>query len=309
MSSLTAVTAVSGSTAVTAVSGQTAVTAVSAQTAVTAVTAVQGTQPVAGLHDPATTAGLLFARDGIVGPWAGATLQPRDRGTADPENLADWTQTIRLSVIGADVTSRLAFVPGTGPDAADGTGKTATPHVSVLLRGPIRTDQGGVVSSFERLATFDKPHRDVFVAQLEKVRDFADLRGDRMAEIVSQAGLPLPYLTSIAGLSPGRARFAHELLALTQGIATHVVLSVKHALACQRPDAHSAQIQPVIPVPGHATLPSGHATESFAVALVLARLVGTHGATTAMLMRQATRIAVRHQCSKSACSRHRSHKL
>ncbi|MEL7092272.1 MAG: phosphatase PAP2 family protein, partial [Pseudomonadota bacterium] len=44
-------------------------------------------------------------------------------------------------------------------------------------------------------------------------------------------------------------------------------------LAMQRPDMFSGQIQPVIPTPGHGTLPSGHATESFAMAVVLGKLV------------------------------------
>ena len=43
----------------------------------------------------------------------------------------------------------------------------------------------------------------------------------------------------------------------------------KHALACPRPIDYSPAIQPIIPVPGHGSLPSGHATEAFMVAHLL----------------------------------------
>ena len=36
----------------------------------------------------------------------------------------------------------------------------------------------------------------------------------------------------------------------------------KHGFACQRPVELSPQVQPMIPTPGHATWPSGHATEA-----------------------------------------------
>jgi hypothetical protein len=64
-------------------------------------------------------------------------------------------------------------------------------------------------------------------------------------------------------MQPGQKRYTHELVAMAQGIATSVVLQVKHWLACPRPDAYSPQIQPIIPTPGHGTLPSGRATESY----------------------------------------------
>ncbi|MEL6202915.1 MAG: phosphatase PAP2 family protein, partial [Pseudomonadota bacterium] len=93
-------------------------------------------------------------------------------------------------------------------------------------------------------------------------------------------------------LSPSIARFTHELLDLALGVASHVVLSVKHILACPRPDAFSPQIQPVIPTPGHSALPSGHATEAFTAAVVLASVMNHDSDLTKMLMRQAARIAV-----------------
>ena len=141
-----------------------------------------------------------------------------------------------------------------------------------------------------------RPEKEDFKDQLELVRDYADLRADRLPEIMTQAGYPVPYLTGIAGLQPGRKQYSHELLGITQVFATQIVLAVKHALACHRPDAFSSQVQPVIPTPGHGTLPSGHATEAFAMAVVLAKLLEFERGTSSdlhvnQLMRQAARIA------------------
>ena len=71
---------------------------------------------------------------------------------------------------------------------------------------------------------------------------------DRMPEIQTQAGAPIPYLAAVSGVQPSRFPYTHELMGIAQGFATSVVLSVKHGLACPRPDAYSPQIQPVIPM-------------------------------------------------------------
>jgi hypothetical protein len=76
-------------------------------------------------------------------------------------------------------------------------------------------------------------------------------------------------------------------------------MRVKHAHACHRAHDFSPQIQPMIPVPLHASLPSGHATEGFIFAYVLWRLLNESGNAVYSktiwveeLMRQASRIAV-----------------
>jgi hypothetical protein len=50
---------------------------------------------------------------------------------------------------------------------------------------------------------------------------------------------------------------------------------VKHHLACRRPDRLGAKVMPIIPTPAHASFPSAHATEAFAVAEVLNTLLGS----------------------------------
>ena len=96
-------------------------------------------------------------------------------------------------------------------------------------------------------------------------------------------------------MQPGQKRRSHEILELVQGFASNVVLAMKHELNIRRPDGYSAQVQPIVPTPGHGSLPSGHATESYATAVVLSALLKDHGDASqreTMLLRQAGRIAV-----------------
>lgn len=68
--------------------------------------------------------------------------------------------------------------------------------------------------------------------------------------------------------SPGLEKFLTE-------ISTEVrwfVLREKWTFQRARPSQLDPSLDPVLPVPGHASYPSGHATESRALALVLARL-------------------------------------
>jgi hypothetical protein len=71
----------------------------------------------------------------------------------------------------------------------------------------------------------------------------------------------------------------------------------KQALACYRPVEYNAEVQPMITTPGHGTFPMGHATQAYAVAHVLKKLLKLHSANVGhkrvidQLDRQAARIA------------------
>jgi membrane-associated phospholipid phosphatase len=149
------------------------------------------------------------------------------------------------------------------------------------------------------IARFDRPSPIAFKKQLDYLASYADLRPDRAVEILEQLATPVPFLASIAFLRPDTKRWTLELLAAVFRLAQFVEFRVKHALACRRPDEYSPQIQPIIQTPGHDTLPSGHATESFALALVLWQLLQKSGAKpysdqsyAVQFMRLANRIAI-----------------
>ena len=202
-----------------------------------------------------------------MGPWIGNHMNPEPFAVHDMENLSEWSQFVRLDVINGEIMSRIGF----GRAFAE-----AGPQVSVYHKQvPVseNADDAVIDCKHYRMIGMRRPSVEDFSAQLEHMRAYADLRGDRAGEILTQGGGYLPYFSAIAGISPGKKRWTHELLAVAQEIASRTVLQVKNGLACKRPDMYSAQIQPIIPMPGHGTLPSGHATESHLVATVFAKLL------------------------------------
>ncbi|MFZ4759499.1 MAG: phosphatase PAP2 family protein, partial [Burkholderiaceae bacterium] len=144
------------------------------------------------------------------------------------------------------------------------------------------------------IATLTRPTMSVFERQLDLVASWADLRDDRGSEILSQLGPQASFWGPIVNLQPGRMPWTLELVATVLRFCTFVEQRIKHILACRRPAELSARIQPMIVTPGHGALPSGHATEAFAVARVLLALAGDRfdASLDELLMRQAARIAI-----------------
>ena len=99
-------------------------------------------------------------------------------------------------------------------------------------------------------------------------------------------------------LHPERSAKTIELINVILGLASVVAQRFKHSLCVRRPHEYSAQVQPIIQTPGHGSLPSGHATEAFAVAWLLLRLLSSKPGLNAppgfvqQLMAQAARIAI-----------------
>jgi hypothetical protein len=136
-------------------------------------------------------------------------------------------------------------------------------------------------------------------AQVGWVRHYADQRGDRSDEIVSQVGMFGEYFGILLGLTPARNARTYDLLDIVQGIAGDATMVPKHVFACRRPDEIDVRVAPLLPVPGHGAFPSGHATQAFAMATVLAGLVracpncfADPDARIELLFRQAHRVAV-----------------
>ena len=77
------------------------------------------------------------------------------------------------------------------------------------------------------------------------------------------------FFTPILPIEPGRARMLHYLMALAMDLSTAVVQRIKLIFDAPRPNMLSDQVQPMIPTPLHASYPSGHATQAFALAMLL----------------------------------------
>jgi membrane-associated phospholipid phosphatase len=106
----------------------------------------------------------------------------------------------------------------------------------------------------------------------------------------------VPFWASIIGMQPYRQPWTQALAALALSMTVDVEMRLKHAFCCPRPGTLSPQIQPMVQVPGHASWPSGHATETFMIATVLQELLqhSTHKGAKyhEQLQRFAARVAV-----------------
>jgi hypothetical protein len=163
--------------------------------------------------------------------------------------------------------------------------------VSVRQRG------AGPVREIVRLV---RPDYQVFADQLMVVHQWSVARPERAAEILPQVYPADAWWSSIVGLRGDRHRKTLEFLDAALNVAVPVIFRIKQMMRCPRPFEYSAAIAPLIQTPGHDTWPSGHSTESFLVARILASLTeGTWGgpgvvpsrSPEGLLMQTAARIA------------------
>lgn len=95
---------------------------------------------------------------------------------------------------------------------------------------------------------------------------------EKLAEIQAESVNPLPLFWHHVGLDastyPMHARWITEAVVDTES----VLLDLKRQFNRRRPSAVLPEISPVIPVPPHASYPSGHATQAVVIARLLSRL-------------------------------------
>lgn len=143
------------------------------------------------------------------------------------------------------------------------------------------------------LMQIKRPPLEVFVQQVLRVESLAQLRQERMAEILGEMGPPYALWTAVADLSPQRTPRTLELIDCGLRLSSSVVQRFKHQFVCPRPIEYSSLVQPVIPTPGHRSFPSGHSTQAFFVARLLKLLAGARCSEVMeeQLQAQAARIA------------------
>ncbi len=153
-----------------------------------------------------------------------------------------------------------------------------------------------------KIGAVEAPALTTLKTQLAWVRNYADLRDDRIAEITIQTGDVLSFFGAVSLLNLSRRQKTLELLSIVQSLAVYLEMQVKHHCWSPRPIDFAEQVQPVIQTPDHSTFPSGHAVEAHAIATVLHRLKTGQSAKNgashssrrrpAMVFRTAHRIAV-----------------
>jgi membrane-associated phospholipid phosphatase len=122
------------------------------------------------------------------------------------------------------------------------------------------------------LLVLEAPDPARLALDLPAVRSAADLRADRMSEILAQQGDMLSFFGAQTPLHPERMRWTRLLLLALYEAVVVPEMRLKLAASLPRPHAFAPQVQPIIETPSHGTWPSGHATEAFAFATVLALL-------------------------------------
>ncbi len=144
------------------------------------------------------------------------------------------------------------------------------------------------------LFRIDRPSIDLFKEELSVVLDMADLRAERSDEVLSQIDHQWALWGSILPLRPDAKPRTFEVLQAIVWFALCVEMRFKQVLAVWRPQDLSSLVQPIITTPGHGSFPMGHATQAFAVAETLKRLLrlDSRDSLAIQLDRQAFRIAV-----------------
>lgn len=218
---------------------------------------------------------LITTRDGIVGHWAPPAGMPLQHPGEAASNLARWEPAVRSQIFDFELLSRLGVTAWPRPQVSDkGAQRITLWHLNV----DAPADPGGAVAvppacRYQPLIAFDRPPEAVFQEQLAFMRSYADLRPDRVTEIVEAAPSVVPFMASVCYLRPDAKRWTMELIEVVLQLARYAEQRVKHGLACRRANEYSPQVQPIILTPGHGSLPSGHSAESFAVARVLSELL------------------------------------
>lgn len=113
--------------------------------------------------------------------------------------------------------------------------------------------------------------------QLKWLRTDADLREDRLSEVILQQNDILSYFGSIALLDGQRRLRTLEILEAAVRLAIHVELKVKHLCRVPRPVDFSHEVHPILQTPDHSAFPSGHVTEAFLTATLMHRLMTGKG--------------------------------
>jgi membrane-associated phospholipid phosphatase len=191
---------------------------------------------------------LVTSRDATSDP-DDAVRTPLPPVFGSPDNLPRWESWVRSHVFQWELCKGIEVVP---TPAAAGTAAKVELKADTQL-----------------IATLNCPDTAYFQAQVPRVLAWADLRMERLPEILSQIDNQFAFVAAVTGLHPERHRWTVEFLVNAIQFTVLIEMQFKHMLACWRPHQYSAQVQPMITTPGHGSFPSGHATQAF----LLARLM------------------------------------
>ncbi len=251
----------------------------------------------AGGNAALMAAALTRSRDAIVGAEQISAVAGTDSTQPATDRLRRVSREYREAILISEILEDLSFNTSHDP---------GQPHVARHVQLRRRKADGTGDAPLVSLIRPDTPH---FSDAAALVAAYAELRPDRMAEIIVQTEGLLPFFASILLIDQTRSPAVMEMLETALAITTPIVMRIKLLLGCPRPTLFSDRIQPMIAVPAHPTLPSGHATQAFTLATVLSLLQHPQSQVVAdsQLYRLACRIAINrtvagvHFPADSAC--------
>ncbi|MEQ8654430.1 MAG: phosphatase PAP2 family protein [Kiloniellales bacterium] len=185
-------------------------------------------------------------------PRGGGNWQSFERLDAKPKSHVLHFETLDLF--------NLVLHPG-----GSAAGDKSNPSIALLTNGLTEENQP--------VLAVTRPNQEFFHGQLKYLRDYFDLRVDRLPEIHTQLGDMLSFYGAIGFLNAQRSKWTMMLLEAVDNATTTLEMRVKHHFSCPRPIDFTTKVQPVIQTPSHSSYPSGHATEAFALATMLAALM------------------------------------
>ncbi len=174
---------------------------------------------------------LNSTRDGTVGYWDGGDrFTPRFPFSDPPDVILYLQEDIRGQLLNYALFSAVS-VQGI---AAAGSGTDVT-----LGAAEFHGTAGPVV-------TIHQPPQDHFPAQLRHLRTYADLRGDRIAEVNAQLGDGMSFLGAVGYLDGQRRGRTLDLLEAVERLTVLVEMQVKHMCRSPRPIDYAPEVQPMI---------------------------------------------------------------
>jgi membrane-associated phospholipid phosphatase len=216
---------------------------------------------------------LIMSRDGTMEPdqhtWLRPDAVPEHPSLDDPNQLTQWDPWVRATLVQSALNEGLTY-------DSPGINTWQVKHGNDVLFKLVR------------------PTPAFLNQQLPLVMSWAELREERMAEILAQIDNQTAFIAAVTGLNLQRHPWTFEWLQAALNLVIPVEVRFKHALGCARPVVYSPQVQPIITTPGHGTYPMGHAAQAFMLAVALQHLLRypTQDPRSVQLERQAARISV-----------------
>jgi membrane-associated phospholipid phosphatase len=187
-----------------------------------------------------------------MGYWDGSVPTPQADGADDLTRLMRLAPFPRAQVLATEGAALFTVRPGASPA-----------HL-------VRTDSD--------LISLTPPQAPKIAQQMADVRAAMDLRADRLPEIIAQSDGFSDFFAAQMPYGLNRRPMTVHLIGALQDTVIGIEQRMKHFCSVPRPLDLSPQIQPIIETPGHSAYPSGHATEAFSHATILAALrLSAHG--------------------------------